>query len=326
MEEYLKKESGGRSQVTKVIRIRKEAIEEERKKKLVDEIKFLKKIPEEWRTHFPEVTFSHIDGKQVYYEMTPYELPTIRRLLFSNELDSQTTLEWLDKILKFAFEMYNKEKLSVPKTYMQKMHTQRLAMRNDELISKTQVFKTLLKEEQLKINGRLYFNTPVIYKRMQEEDLIEKCRPPYCSKWAHSDMHFSNILLDLKGKNFVFLDPRGYRYCDYYYDFGKLLHSVNGKYEFIAENKFTLNDSTFKLKRIKAYQVCEEIKAGLLDILMKHSIEDRKITEMKTEFNEAIHFASLVPFILDLDGIEARARVAYYTGVILLNRWYEKYV
>jgi len=322
----LKRESGGRSQVTRVVRIRKEALEEERKRKLADEIKFLKKIPEEWGIHFPEVIFSHINGKQVFYEMTPYELPTIRRLLFSNELDAKTALYWIDKILDFAFEMYDREKLPVPNNYMTEMHTQRLIMRNEELRKKTQVFKKLLPLEKIKINGKYYENTPSIYWKIQESGLLERCKPPYCSKWAHSDMHFSNILLDLKQKNFVFLDPRGYKYCDYYYDFGKLLHSVNGKYEFIAENKFTLNGSTFKLKKIKAYGVCDEIKVGLFDILAKHSKEDRETTIMKTEFNEAVHFASLVPFILDLDSIEARARVAYFVGVILLNRWYEKYV
>ena len=47
---------------------------------------------------------------------------------------------------------------------------------------------------------------------------------------------------------------------------------------------------------------------------------------MKTEFNEAMHFAAVAPFLLDFDGKEERALVAYYTGVILLNEFVEKYL
>ena len=45
----------------------------------------------------------------------------------------------------------------------------------------------------------------------------------------------------------------------------------------------------------------------------------------KTEWNEVMHFASLVPFLLDFDGVDARSKVAYYTSVILINDFCEKY-
>ena len=73
------------------------------------------------------------------------------------------------------------------------------------------------------------------------------------------------------------------------------------------------------------YVECDRIKAGLIKIFRKYSKESSDDILMKTEFNEAIHFVSLVPFILDFDGIDKRATVGYYTGVILLNRFMEKY-
>jgi hypothetical protein len=130
----------------------------------------------------------------------------------------------------------------------------------------------------------------------------------------------------LEKDNFVLIDPRGYPYCDYYYDFGKLWHSVNGKYEFIAENRFTLTKDGFQLEKNDVYWECEKIKQHLPKLFKKYSAESLEDIIRKTEFNEAIHFISLVPFILDFDGKDERAIVAYYTGVTLLNSFVAKYV
>ena len=74
-----------------------------------------------------------------------------------------------------------------------------------------------------------------------------------------------------------------------------------------------------------ANHLSKKIKEKLPDILCIYSSEPRDIILMKTEFNEAMHFSSLVPFILDFDGKEERAVVGYYTGVILLNDFIDKY-
>jgi len=39
-----------------------------------------------------------------------------------------------------------------------------------------------------------------------------------------------------------------------------------------------------------------------------------------------MHFITLVPFQLSHDGVETKAKVAYFIGVELLNNFYSKYV
>jgi len=314
--------SGRHTKVILVTRVFKEATDE-KVAKLADEIKFLESIPREWKAHFPEIVFSHIGKDKCFYEMPDYKLPTIRTLLFSGKWTHKETLKWLDRILEFAFEMYKKEIIPTPKSYIYELHFHRLESRLQQLYNWTEVFKKVIKPRVLKINGKKYHNMYEILRLVKgKEDLVQ---PEYVSKWGHFDMHFSNILIDLKRDNFMFIDPRGYKYCDYYYDYGKFWHSVNGKYEFIAENRFQLKGTNFKLERNKVFNECEKIKKKLPRILEKYSGEKKEIVMRKTLFNEAFHFSSLVPFILDYDGIERRARVGYYTGVILLNKWYEKY-
>jgi len=314
--------SGRHTKVILVTRIYKEATNE-KIAKLADEIRFLESIPKRWKKHFPEIVFSHIGKDRCFYEMPDYKLPTIRTLLFSGKWTHKETLEWLDRILEFAFEMYRKEVIPMPKYYMKELHFGRVKGRLQQLRDWTEVFKKITEKKTLTINGNKYLNTPFILRKLGIKQ--RSVFPEFVSKWGHFDMHFSNILIDLKKDNFRFIDPRGYKYCDYYYDYGKFWHSINGKYEFIAENRFQLNGTNFKLERNKVFKECEKIKKGLPRILEKYSGEDRETVMRKTLFNEAFHFASLVPFILDYDGIERRARVGYYTGVILLNEWYKKY-
>jgi len=325
---YVERESGGRSKISLVSRVYKEAIDE-RMSKLKDEIRFLQKIPSEWRIHFPEIIFARISKDKVCYEMPNYALPTIRRLLFSGKFSHVDALNWIDKILKFSFEMYTRQ--TVPKSpqitghYIKNMHYNRVRRRLVEVSRKSPLLKNIIKCEYIRINGENYKNAIPAILSMEREEIAKRVFPEFLSKWGHFDLHFSNVLIDIEGNNFILIDPRGYPYCDYYYDFGKLWHSVDGKYEFIAENRFVLNDTDFELERNKVYVECEKIKAGLLQIFKKYSTESADDILMKTEFNEAIHFVSLVPFILDFDGIDKRATVGYYTGVILLNRFMEKY-
>jgi len=318
--------SGKGTKIILVTRVIKEATDE-KMEKLIDEIRFLESLPPQWKKHFPEIVFSKREKNRAFYEMVHYPLPTIRKLLFTSRFTHRDVLKWIDKILNFCYEMWNYEKVvPPPKNYVEYMHFNRVRRRLAELERKSKVLRKLIRCPTLNINGEKYRNIPEMIKILDDSKVARKVSPEYVSRWCHADLHFSNILIDEKNNNFILLDPRGYPFCDYYYDYGKLWHSVNGKYELIAENRFSLHEDYFDLERSAIYFECEKIKAKLPEILLKYSNEPKDVVIMKTEFNEAIHFAALVPFILDYDGLDKRAVAAYYTGTILLNKWYEKYV
>ena len=139
-------------------------------------------------------------------------------------------------------------------------------------------------------------------------------------------MHFSNTLIDRDRKRFIVIDPRGYPYCDIFYDFGKIWHSVNGKYEFISGEHFEIDGTDFRLTNDRALRVCQQIKEALPPMLAKHSEEDLETTLRKTRFNEAVHFASLIPFLIDFDSIDVRAKAAYFTATRVVNEFVEDYL
>lgn len=324
--------SGTQTKVYMVSRVLKEATDE-RMDKLVDEISFLESIPKKFKNHFPKIVLSekNSSSKKVYYEMEHYELPTIRRLILSELISAEKLLYWTDRITKLSMEMYDYERIETPHNYIQKMHYERYDNRMSELVKKSDQFEKLLKEKTLIINDKSYENIPTLFKKIKDKKFETKVQPEFVGRWSHSDLHYSNILLDEDNDSFILIDPRGYQYCDYYYDFGKLWHSVNGMYELISSRIFKLetlnaNSYNFNFTNTDIVKIMHLVKKELPNILKKYSSEPYDEMIMKTEFNECFHFVTLVPFLLEFDGKNQKALAAYLQATVLWNKFFNKYI
>jgi len=325
MNDYLKEESGGKTKVILVSRIHKEAADE-RMVKLVDEYEFIESIPEEFKSYFPRILFYGTNENKAFYEMEHYNLPTMRRLMLAGEIQKDEILQWTDKITSVSLKMYNHTVLDIPlEKYISEMHFKRFENRMKELSSKSSWFEEKLRQDFINVNGVKYINLPILFERFKNLTFMESVKPEFIGRWSHSDLHYSNVLIDRKNDRFIMIDPRGYDFCDYYYDFGKLWHSVNGKYELVASRNFNLDGDCYELNDSDAFHLCESLKEPLIDLLCDHSNETRQEVIRKTEWNEVIHFCTLIPFLLDFDNIDSRAKVAYYISLKLINDFCEKY-
>jgi hypothetical protein len=315
--------SGVNTKLILVNRVRKEATNE-RMEKLLDEINFIKDIPEEFKDHFPEIVLYGQEEKTSFYEMKHYNLPSLRRLIFNGDLTIDQILYWIEKVTKFSIDLYKHEIIETPNDYVKTIHWDRFWNRKKELESKSSIFRKIFSNDTIEINGKILKNSHVIVKELEKHQ--DKFLPEFVGRWSHSDLHFSNILIDLENDNFICIDPRGYNYCDPYYDFGKLWHSVNGKYEMVANDMWIINENSYQLNQNRYFDLLEELKAIIPEkIFFNYSKESKEECMMKIEFNEAMHFITLVPFQLIHDEKEERAKVAYFIGTELLNNFYNKY-
>lgn len=329
---FSSKDSGSYSSLYDMSLIRKQAINEG-KEKLRDEINFIKSLPEDCKPYFSEIQNTTEKENYIAYDMKKYEMVSLRSLLLSGSVDYKISLQILDNILNFLFtKMYNRDIFETPEGYMDIMHFKRVWKRLKETSIKSEYFEKLISQEKVILNGVEYDNIPLALTLLENNtDIIKKCTPKFVTHWCHSDLHFSNFLVNLKDyKDFKFLDPRGYKYCDYYYDLGKIWHSVNGYYDFISEGLFSIkmlgeNEYTYEVTdkdRIKEYI---KIKENILPIFQKYSLEPKEQLLMKTEFNEAIHFCCFMPFFLVKDNNLNRALAGYLTGLRLINEFNKKY-
>ena len=108
-----------------------------------------------------------------------------------------------------------------------------------------------------------------------------------------------------------------------------MISENNGKYELIASRMFKVSEPNeghwFSLDQGKPYFALENSKNRVMDIFVNVSGENRDQVEIKTEFNDVMHFATLIPFLLVYDSKEEKARTAYYQSVILTNNFCKKY-
>ncbi len=307
--------------------------------KLVDEIRWINNLPEELKTHFPEIVRYDIDSPIVFSEMRYYPLNTLRRLIMEKKIDVDGALKQLEIIFDFMFDkiykIYPKEDTT---SLIDDVYFNRAKNRLGEMRGLTPIFKRLLDTKKIILNGNEYDHVlPVLKKLENDEKLKRVLHPPYIS-YIHGDLHLGNILADKEDSNkFILIDPRGRVYGggvggDYAYDLGKIWHSLNGLYDFIHENKFTVKYSvegdTLKAKldileeeKIEVYKAILEKIPNLLQKYEK--IKNDKYWYERTLFSEIIHFCSLLPFHREGDNYEKKPIAFYLRSVVLLKKFME---
>ena len=97
----------------------------------------------------------------------------------------------------------------------------------------------------------------------------------------------------------------------------------------IADGLFKVSDikdsNSFEIHQNSAYFSLDNSKEDIMNMFCNISSESRDDVALKTEFNNVMHFATLIPFLLEFDREEQRSRVAYYQSVILMNEFCKKH-
>ena len=120
-DEFGESGSGVNTKLVLVNRVRKEATNE-RMEKLIDEVKFIDNIPTKFKQYFPEILHYGVEDGTSFYEMQHYELPSMRRLIFTNQLSVDDVVYWMDKITNFSMDLHKHEVIDMPNNYMELMH------------------------------------------------------------------------------------------------------------------------------------------------------------------------------------------------------------
>lgn len=293
--------------------------------KLRDETRWLMNLPEEGKFLFPQVESTKEEAGVFYTYIKYYDYPSLRDLIFSGAVTSVQVINLLDRILSAFFEkLYLKEKIDVPANFVKKYHFERVWHRLKKMGRMASVFEEYLKSPKLFVNGRELFNIPGLICIL--ESRLNDFSPPFLSKFAHSDLHFENILVSETLDDFKVIDPRGYEACDYFYDFGKLSHSTNGLYDLIHEGYFDLVDRVdagvpffdFKFQNSELLKFYNELNSRVYELFEKYSKHDQN--RKLALFNEVMHFCSDVPFhISRVDLNQKISKGIYVKAVELIN-------
>lgn len=113
-------------------------------------------------------------------------------------------------------------------------------------LQKQSGFDRYFQSETVSINGESFLSVEGILDRLTTDIESTSLLNLETPSIIHGDLCFPNILYDIRTGNIKLIDPRGEFgeltiYGDYRYDLAKLIHSIDGNYEFIINDRFSVD-------------------------------------------------------------------------------------
>lgn len=290
----------------------------ENKEKLVNEIRWYLRIPNKLQYLLPRVYDYSLDLTDPYVSMEYYGYHTLHESLVFGDLP---LVKWQAIFQKLLFAINDMGKFTVTgeriqfeaalrDIYLQKTFDRLDMMRNEP------DFHSFF-ENTITINGKEYRSLNEYLKILPQ--LIEKLVVyTFTGQFniIHGDLCFANILIEDTYDFIRVIDPRGKFgtfdiYGDARYELAKLMHTLEGKYDFIIEDMFDI-DVIGNTIEYHVHKQIDNITNVFLDVF-RESIDNIQSVRLI----EATLFLSMIPLHSDY---KQRQFAMLATGVMLLEQ------
>ena len=290
----------------------------ENKEKLVNEIRWYLRIPNKLQYLLPRVYDYSLDLTDPYVSMEYYGYHTLHESLVFGDLP---LVKWQAIFQKLLFAINDMGKFTVTgeriqfeaalrDIYLQKTFDRLDMMRNEP------DFHSFF-ENTITINGKEYRSLNEYLKMLPQ--LIEKLVVyTFTGQFniIHGDLCFANILIEDTYDFIRVIDPRGKFgtfdiYGDARYELAKLMHTLEGKYDFIIEDMFDI-DVIGNTIEYHVHKQIDNITNLFLDVF-RESIDNIQAVRLI----EATLFLSMIPLHSDY---KQRQFAMLATGVMLLEQ------
>ena len=288
----------------------------EDRQKLIAEINWFLKLPKKLQYVTPRIYGYSLDPEDVYAEMEYYSYPTLLELFLYGNLEERSWRK-IFRVMSFVLEDFGKYKVfsddvrpSLIQMYADKTINRLMKARENSALA-------VFFDNPIEING-------IRYKCLNKVlDLIPEIVNRYLLgvkdfTIIHGDLCFANVLIDEKLNFLKLIDPRGSFgsfdiYGDQRYELAKIFHSVDGKYDYIIKDLFSLEVHGSSVKyhfnnfAIDVYSIA---KKELKNLIGGHLQE--------IEIIESLLFLSMVPLH---EESEQHQIMMIATGLTILDRW-----
>lgn len=290
----------------------------ENKEKLVNEIRWYLRIPNKLQYLLPRVYDYSLDLTDPYVSMEYYGYHTLHESLVFGDLP---LVKWQAIFQKLLFAINDMGKFTVTgeriqfeaalrDIYLQKTFDRLDMMRNEP------DFHSFF-ENTITINRKEYRSLNEYLKMLPQ--LIEKLVVyTFTGQFniIHGDLCFANILIEDTYDFIRVIDPRGKFgtfdiYGDGRYELAKLMHTLEGKYDFIIEDMFDI-DVIGNTIEYHVHKQIDNITNVFLDVF-RESIDNIQAVRLI----EATLFLSMIPLHSDY---KQRQFAMLATGVMLLEQ------
>jgi hypothetical protein len=282
--------------------------------KFLNEINYYRLLPRDLATFFPRLVDFSLDAKNLFMTLEYYGYPTLSEVWVFEEFESkywEATFQTLRKIYT-CFENYSAE-LSSKAAF--DFYWNKTVDRLKIFSTQHRDFEKLIEANQIELNGKKLAGWPKIQNAIEAR--VKKLSAKSRGQIIHGDLCFTNILYDPVSRLFKFIDPRGSFgesgiYGDGRYDIAKLLHSLDGGYDFFVHDMFRLERDGNK---ISLQQFFPSSRGAVLGAFQKIFGRDYNLKEVRTL--EGLLFLSMCALHQDNP---SRQVAMFATGLDILNR------
>lgn len=286
------------------------------KKKFVGEIEWYIKLPKQLKYVAPRIFDYSTDYNDMFIEMEFYSYPTLLELNLYGNLDHN---DWKRIFSKLHFVLDDFKKFSVRNNQIISAIYEMYYKKTIERLKKLRENNNFITffEKNIEVNGIRYISLDNLCLKL--EDIVKENLLNIDEfNIIHGDMCFANILVDDKLNFIKLIDPRGNFggfdiFGDQRYELAKLMHSIDGKYDYIIKDLFDINveGNSITLK-------FEPSKVNIYQILVDSFNNEIKSHQKEIEIIESLLFLSMIP--LHNENINHQYAMLA-VGLQILNRW-----
>lgn len=286
--------------------------------KLYEQIKWIHK-------HEKKLTLTKIINEYYKDGVCSYDMPYVQGAVTCFNYVHTMPFDETWKIIKLSLDDIDKNLHSINRRKSDietiDKYVDSKVLKNIEKIEKGSYIKPLMKYDYIYINGKKYHNLEYFKKYLNKEYLEKVFKNDYYSD-IHGDFTIENIICkkdNKEGKGYYIIDPNtGNLHDSPYLDYGKLLQSIHGGYEFLMNTKtVSYNDNRIDFlftKSSKYYKLFDEYVNYLENKFGKKGLKS-------IFYHEVIHWLRLMPYKIEKNGDRS---LLFYAGLIIVMSDVEK--
>ena len=282
--------------------------------KFINEINYYRLLPAELSIFFPRLVNFSLKLDDLRMTLEYYTFPTLSELWVFEDVDAKVWRRVFEGLhaVHGIFGGYTAE---ISPEDCSDIYWTKTVRRLEEFARGAAANAALVGRSDLRVNGANFKGWPALAPLI--ESRVQRLATSVRGQIIHGDLCYANILYDRLTNLFKFIDPRGSFgsagiYGDPRYDIAKLMHSVDGGYDFLIHEMFDIHEAGAGALTLERFfpPTRDATMAAL------HEIFSASYALNDVRFIEGLLFLSMCPLHRDHP---RRQRAMFAIGLQILN-------
>lgn len=249
-----------------------------------------------------------------YYDM-PYDSQAVGLFDYAHSMPKENAWKFIKKATEcLENSLYKVNQRPADKATIDEYIKSKVNKNLDKIMN-AKYLKRLMEYDEIIINGRSFHNLPYYLPYLSEEHLYDIFKNDTYSE-IHGDLTIENIICTRNADgddDFYIIDPNtGNVHDSSNLDYGKLLQSIHGGYEFLMATKnvsIEKNHINFVFTKSESYTYLY----SMLDEYMRENFEEERVKSIY--YHEIIHWLRLMPYKIEKNG---KRVLLFYAGMLMV--------